>query len=50
MFVGHGSQSADRTGDESDGMNETLCPCDFKQVSLFAIVIALLMCRFQMRC
>ena len=48
MFVGHGSQSADRTGDESDGMNETLCPCDFKQVSLLAIGVALLMSKPQM--
>lgn len=32
LFVaGHGSQSRDPTGDEADGMNETLCPTDFKQ-------------------
>lgn len=30
-FAGHGSQSRDATGDESDGMNETLCPTDFQQ-------------------
>ena len=28
--AGHGSQCRDYTGEESDGMNETLCPCDFK--------------------
>lgn len=30
--VGHGSQARDQMGDEADGLNETLCPCDFKQV------------------
>ncbi|KAL3143777.1 hypothetical protein ABBQ32_003606 [Trebouxia sp. C0010 RCD-2024] len=30
-FSGHGSQTRDTMGDESDGLNETLCPCDFKQ-------------------
>ncbi|KAK9803281.1 hypothetical protein WJX72_006942 [[Myrmecia] bisecta] len=30
-FSGHGSQTADYTGDEADGRSETLCPCDFKQ-------------------
>ena len=29
--AGHGSQSRDPTGDEADGMNETLCPTDFQQ-------------------
>ena len=24
---------ADYSGDETDGLNETLCPCDFKHVS-----------------
>jgi hypothetical protein len=28
-FSGHGGQSRDRTGDELDGMNETLCPLDY---------------------
>ncbi len=32
--AGHGSQTQDRSGDESDGLNETLCPCDYKQVTL----------------
>ncbi len=31
-FSGHGSQTVDYSGDEGDGRNETLCPCDFKQV------------------
>ena len=34
VLAGHGSQTKDWSGDERDGMNETLCPCDFKQVSL----------------
>lgn len=33
-FTGHGSQSRDASGDESDGMNETLCPTDFKQAGM----------------
>ena len=32
-LAGHGSQTKDWSGDERDGMNETLCPCDFKQVN-----------------
>ena len=32
-LAGHGSQVADYSGDETDGLNETLCPCDFKHVS-----------------
>ena len=32
--AGHGSQTADWSGDEDDGMNETICPCDFQHVSL----------------
>ena len=32
--TGHGSQTADWSGDEDDGMNETICPCDFQHVSL----------------
>ena len=31
-LAGHGSQTADWTGEEDDGMNETICPCDFQQV------------------
>jgi hypothetical protein len=34
MGAGHGSQVPDPTGDETDGLNETLCPCDFKHVRL----------------
>ena len=30
--AGHGSQTQDWQGEEDDGYNETLCPCDFKQV------------------
>ncbi|KAK9908707.1 hypothetical protein WJX75_001808 [Coccomyxa subellipsoidea] len=29
-FSGHGTQVPDQYGDESDGLNETICPCDFK--------------------
>ena len=28
--AGHGSQKRDYTGDEADGYNETICPCDFQ--------------------
>ncbi|KAL4438686.1 hypothetical protein ABPG77_006290 [Micractinium sp. CCAP 211/92] len=30
-YSGHGSQQRDYSGEETDGMNETLCPMDFKQ-------------------
>lgn len=29
-FSGHGSQTPDQTGEETDGMAETILPCDFK--------------------
>ncbi|PSC73732.1 metacaspase-1 isoform X2 isoform B [Micractinium conductrix] len=29
-YSGHGSQQRDYSGEETDGMNETLCPMDFK--------------------
>lgn len=29
-FSGHGSQQRDYSGEESDGMNETICPTDFR--------------------
>ncbi|KAJ3008255.1 Ca(2+)-dependent cysteine protease [Thoreauomyces humboldtii] len=29
-FSGHGSQQKDEDGDESDGVDETICPSDFK--------------------
>jgi metacaspase-1 len=29
--AGHGSQKRDFSGDEKDGMNETLCPTDFER-------------------
>ncbi|KAI8928014.1 caspase domain-containing protein [Entophlyctis helioformis] len=29
-FSGHGSQQADKDGDEEDGFDETICPLDFK--------------------
>ena len=32
--AGHGSQVPDQSGDETDGLNETLCPCDFKHVRI----------------
>lgn len=28
-FSGHGSQVADTSGDEADGMDETICPADY---------------------
>lgn len=31
MRAGHGSQKRDWSGDERDGMNETICPTDFRQ-------------------
>lgn len=30
-FSGHGSQEVDKTGHESDGLNETICPSDYKR-------------------
>ena len=30
-FSGHGSQQEDTTGDEADGYDETIVPCDFKR-------------------
>ncbi len=32
-LTGHGSQCRDYSGEETDGMNETLCPMDFRTVS-----------------
>lgn len=29
--AGHGTRVHDTVGDEPDGMNEAICPCDFKQ-------------------
>ena len=29
-YSGHGGQTEDRTGDEADGMDETIMPCDFQ--------------------
>lgn len=31
----------DDSGDETDGLNETLCPCDFKQVRITLLACAL---------
>ena len=31
-YSGHGGQKRDMTGEEVDGMNETLCPMDFQRV------------------
>lgn len=30
--AGHGTQVPDHSGDEDDGLCETICPCDFKIV------------------
>eukprot|EP00929_Paragymnodinium_shiwhaense_P094551 TRINITY_DN5516_c0_g2_i1.p1 TRINITY_DN5516_c0_g2~~TRINITY_DN5516_c0_g2_i1.p1 ORF type:complete len:928 (+),score=244.21 TRINITY_DN5516_c0_g2_i1:411-2786(+) len=35
-FSGHGSQAKDSTGDEMDGMDETLVPCDYKTAGMFS--------------
>jgi hypothetical protein len=40
--AGHGSQTTDWSGDEDDGYNETICPCDFQQVRA--------LCAFPMPC
>jgi hypothetical protein len=29
-FSGHGSQQRDTSGEEADGLNETICPADFR--------------------
>jgi hypothetical protein len=29
-YSGHGSQVVDHSGDEEDGLDETICPVDFK--------------------
>ena len=29
-FSGHGAQVPDQSGDEADGLSETICPCDFQ--------------------
>jgi hypothetical protein len=33
-YSGHGSQQRDYTGEELDGMNETLCPVDFETAGM----------------
>mmetsp|Transcript_14812 Transcript_14812/g.45769 ORF Transcript_14812/g.45769 Transcript_14812/m.45769 type:complete len:473 (+) Transcript_14812:320-1738(+) len=44
-FSGHGAQQRDTTGDEADGYDETILPCDFKRTGqitdddLFKIVV-----------
>jgi hypothetical protein len=30
-FSGHGGQKRDTDGDEDDGMDETICPCDYER-------------------
>lgn len=35
-YSGHGSQERDPNGDEDDGMNETICPLDFKSQGMIA--------------
>lgn len=32
-FSGHGAQVPDQSGDEADGLSETICPCDFQDSS-----------------
>ena len=44
--AGHGSQVADATGDQPDGMNETLCPTDFRQVSCLTAMVRVHKWRF----
>lgn len=31
LAAGHGSQCPDETGDEDDGLNETIFPCDYRK-------------------
>lgn len=33
-YSGHGGQKRDLDGDEADGMDETLCPCDYQQAGV----------------
>lgn len=33
-YSGHGTQTADRGGDEADGLDEAMVPCDFKMAGL----------------
>lgn len=33
-YSGHGSQQRDYSGEELDGMNETLCPLDFETAGM----------------
>ena len=41
QFSGHGSQVRDYSGDEVDGLNETLLPCDFRAVrTAFTVSLA----------
>mmetsp|Transcript_94718 Transcript_94718/g.173573 ORF Transcript_94718/g.173573 Transcript_94718/m.173573 type:complete len:724 (+) Transcript_94718:44-2215(+) len=35
-YSGHGSQQADKDGDELDGKDETLVPCDFQQSGMLS--------------
>ncbi len=45
-FSGHGGQKRDTDGDEDDGMDETICPCDYQKAGaivddeLFNILVA----------
>jgi hypothetical protein len=43
MHTGHGSQKRDFSGDEKDGMNETLCPTDF-EVCSYTDFLAIITC------
>ena len=33
LFSGHGTNTRDRNGDEMDGKDEMICPCDFNMIS-----------------
>lgn len=33
LFSGHGTNTRDRNGDEVDGMDEMICPCDMQMIS-----------------
>eukprot|EP01063_Lacrimia_lanifica_P017715 TRINITY_DN2473_c0_g1_i1.p1 TRINITY_DN2473_c0_g1~~TRINITY_DN2473_c0_g1_i1.p1 ORF type:complete len:443 (+),score=153.77 TRINITY_DN2473_c0_g1_i1:90-1418(+) len=35
-FSGHGSQQEDHDGDEADGLDETICPVDFKRAGMIS--------------
>jgi hypothetical protein len=39
-FSGHGTQVRDDDGDEADGLDEALCPCDFETAGVISTMIS----------